>query len=101
MLLLSDDGKLSAAHNTPPHIIVQEFQVPTFSNANSNNLIGPLHHLLVSDNIQRDDAGTRFGEILTDFLEAQPEFQEEAIEYFRKNPLTNLSEARKLKKKCS
>ena len=48
-----------------------------------DKLTGPLHHLLGMDMIDNNEAGKQYAEILSNYLEAQPEFQEEALEFYK------------------
>ena len=64
-----------------------------------DKLTGPLHYLLGMDMIENNEAGKQYAEILSNYLEAQPEFQEEALEFYKHNPPTSLEEARKVKNK--
>ena len=57
-----------------------------------------LHHLLGHDQVPPDEAAVLLGEILKDFLEEEPEFQELQKTFFKQKESTTLEEARILKR---
>ena len=63
-----------------------------------NQKIGPLHQLLGNNQIPSDVAADQLGQILSEFLLSEPEFEEVEKEYFRNKSSTSLEEARVLKR---
>ena len=63
-----------------------------------NYSIGVLHHLLGAKQIPSDEAANQLGQILTNFLESEPEFSEIEKEFFKRKQSTTLEEARILKR---